>query len=305
MIRYILNSALVLLAVTFSNAQSIQEQLQNKLNEIQQRDSLFGITAAVMLGDDTLWIGSAGYSDPTTMDPATTDMNCSIGSNTKMMTSAIILQLVNEGKLSFDDTIDEWFTPTNKIPGNVTVRQLLNHTSGIADYTTEEWVDSFKVNPARVWTFEEIVDVFVGEPDFLPGTSWKYSNTGYFLLGKIIEFVEAESYREVLYERIINPLNLITMYTPIEDEPTGPVMVPWFDINDDGIQDNLLNYSLMAMHTSAWAAGYVYSTPIDLAKFLRGLFTNNIINGSKLTEMKTAVSATQSYDYGLAQLRHN
>src|SRR5690606_24660139 len=128
---------------------------------------------------------------------------------------------------------------------------------------------------------------------------WKYSNTGYLLLGEIIEKIENKSYRDVLYERIINPLGLSTMYTPIEDEPTGPVLTPWFDIDDDGDQDNMDEYSLMAMHTSGGAAGYIYSTPVELAKFLHKLFSKEIINQSSLDQMINTVPASSTYDYGL------
>jgi D-alanyl-D-alanine carboxypeptidase len=285
-------------------AQSLPDKLQDKLESLQKEKSLFGISAAVMLGDQLIWSGTAGYSNPTTHDTVTVEMNGSIGSNTKMMTSSIILQLVEEGKLSLDDTIDKWITPSYKINGEITVRQLLNHTSGIADYTTEAWVDSFRTNPSKVWTVEELIDAFVGAPNFEPGSSWKYSNTGFLLLGEIIEQIENKTYREILYERIINPLQLNTMYTPIEDEPTGPVMTPWFDIDDDGEQDNLEEYSLMAMHTSGGAAGYVYSTPAHLAMFLNKLFSEEVINQSSLEEMITPVPARSTYDYGLGLVKY-
>src|SRR5690606_30844524 len=275
----IIQSIMVWALITLTiNAQTLQEKLQDKLESLQKEKSLFGISACVMQGDQLIWSGTAGYSNPFTKDTITTNMNGAIGSNTKMITSSIILQLVEEGKLSLNDTISKWITPSAKIKSEITVRQLLNHTSGVADYTTDAWLDSFKTNPARGWTTEELIDLFVGAPDFDPGTSWKYSNTGYLLLGEIIEKIENKSYRDVLYERIINPLGLSTMYTPIEDEPTGPVLTPWFDIDDDGDQDNMDEYSLMAMHTSGGAAGYIYSTPVELAKFLHKLFSKEIIN---------------------------
>jgi len=286
------------------NAQSLPEKLQAKLESLVKQKSLFGISAAVLIGDDLIWRGTAGYSNPHSQDTVTIDMNGSIGSNTKMMTSAIILLLLEEGKLSLDDTIDKWFTPSSKINGEITVRQLLNHTSGIANYTTEAWVDSFKTNPAKIWTMNEMIDVLVGEPDFQPGASWNYSNTGYLLLGSIIEKVENKSYRDVLHERIFDPLELSTMYTPIEDEPTGPVMTPWFDIDDDGEQDNLEEYSLMAMHTSGGSAGYIYSTPADLAMFLNKIFSAEIITQSSLIEMTTTVPARENYDYGLGLVKY-
>jgi D-alanyl-D-alanine carboxypeptidase len=297
---------IILIAVTAFTiiAQTLPEKLQDKLESLQVEKSLFGISAAVLLGDELIWSGTAGYSNPQTKDTVTIDMNGSIGSNTKMMTSVIILQLVEEGKLSLDDTIDKWLTPSSKINGKITVRQLLNHTSGIANYTTEAWVDSFKTNPAKIWNMNEMIDVLVGEPDFQPGESWNYSNTGYLLLGSIIEKVENKSYREVLHERIFDPLELSTMYTPIEDEPTGPVLTPWFDMDDDGEQDNLDQYSMMAMHTSGGSAGYIYSTPVDLAMFLNKLFSKEVIDQSSLDEMITTVPARSTYDYGLGLIKY-
>jgi len=303
--RKIVETLLIVAALVLSiNAQTLQEKLQGKLESLQKEKSLFGVSAAVLKGDELIWKGTAGYSNPHTQDTVTIDMNGSIGSNTKMMTSAIILQLAEEGKLSLDDKIDNWLTPSSKIDGEITVRQLLNHTSGTSDYTTDAWVDSFKTNPSRAWTMDDLIDAFVGEPDFPPGTSWQYSNTGYLMLGSIIEQVEDKSYREVLYERILTPLELSTMYTPIEDESTGPVMTPWFDIDDDGEQDNLEDYSLLAMHTSGGAAGYIYSTPVDLAVFLKKLFSEEVINRSSLEQMTTTVQGNSTYDYGLGIIKY-
>ncbi len=288
-------------------AQDISIMLQQKIETIQQRDSVYGITAAVMVGDDLIWRGTAGYSNPFTMDTLTTNMTASIGSNTKMFTSVIILQLVEEGKLSLDETVDNWFTPTGKIKSDeITVRQLLNHTSGIADYTTGEWIAAFKADPSRSWTFEELVDEFVGESNFEPGESWSYTNTGYYMLGKIIEQLEEKSYREVLYERIITPHELNSMYTPIVDEPTGPEITPWVDFEQNGNRVNVLESGgLTAMHTSAWAAGYIYSTPADLAKFEYLLFNDYLINANSLSDMMSIVEGSYYDGYGLGLIKTN
>lgn len=281
-------------------AQSLKESLQNSLNTIQKGTGVYGLSAAVYLEGEHYWEGSAGYSNPFTADTITADMTGAIGSNTKMFTSSIILQLQEENKLDIDTTIDAWITPSDKIDSTITVRQLLGHTSGIADYTTDIWEDSMQVNPNRVWTNQELIDTFVTEPDFAPGTSWNYSNTGFLLLGEIIEQIEGKSYREVLYERILTPMNLTTMYTPIEDEPTAEEITPWYDIDNDGEPDNMFDYGLMTMHTSGGSAGYLYSTPADLAKFGYQLFSGQIISEQSLAEMTNfASTGFEGYEYGL------
>jgi len=282
------------------SAQNSQEHLQDILSNLQENSGVYGLNAAVYLGGELYWEGSAGYSNPFTDLVIIPDMTGAIGSNTKIFTSAIILQLQEEGKLDIDQTIDEWITPSEKINGEITVRQMLNHTSGIGNYTLEAWVDSIRINPNRVWTNQELIDTFVGEPDFAPGSSWNYSNTGYLLLGEIIEQIEEKSYREVLYERILTPFNLSTMYTPIEDEPTAEEITPWFDMTNNGELDNMFDFGLMGMHTSAGAAGYIYSTTADLAKFGHLLFSEQIIPGNALDEMTGFVdTGINSFDYGL------
>lgn len=134
--KLVLKIIMLLLITSQKNYfQTIHEQLQNKLESFQQSYSVYGLTAALMIGDEIIWSGTAGYSNPQTKDKITIDMTSSIGSITKIFTSAIILQLAEEGKLTLNQTKDNWFEPSEKINESATIRQLLNHTSGIYFYT--------------------------------------------------------------------------------------------------------------------------------------------------------------------------
>ncbi len=295
-----------ILLVTVSSivfSQNFEEALQTKLNSLQVENSINGISAAVLIDSNLAWQGTAGYSNPLTGDTLTSDMNSAIASITKMFAASIILQLVEEQEISLDQSIDNWFEPSGKLPGSVTVKQLLNHTSGIADYTTTEWVDSFRVNPYRFWTIEDVMDVFVNEPYFNPGESWRYSNTNYLLLQQIVEQLEGKLFYEVLNERIFEPHNLSSMYAPPYQEPTSETVVPWFDIDLDGIEDNLFNYSMNGVHTSAQGAGYIHSNATDLAMFGHKLFAGEIVSNSSLTEMMNTTEAGFNMEYGLGIMK--
>jgi D-alanyl-D-alanine carboxypeptidase len=297
---------LILLITTAKSvsSQDVEDQLQYTLDSICTEQGLVGISAAVRLGNQLVWSGTSGYNNPYTEDTLRVDMNGSIASNTKMFTSVSLLQLVSEGKIALEDTIGTWQPSSPIINGSITIRQLLNHTSGLGDYTTQQWVDSIQSNPARIWTIDELFTTFLTNPVDEPGIKFKYSNAGYLILGKIIEIIEDKPFSQILHERIFEPLAMTYTYTPIDDQPNSEVMLPWFDIDNDGELDNMLDYSMNAMHSSALSAGYIYSTPEDLSKFLPALFDNSLFNQNLLEEMTTTLPASSLYHYGLGILEY-
>lgn len=301
---------LILLLILFitteisTYSQVVENQLQYTLDSIRHEYDLVGISAAVRLGNDLVWSGTSGYNNPFTQDVLNIDMNGSIASNTKMFTSVIILQLVAEGNISLEDTIGKWNPSSLPINGSITIRQLLNHTSGLGDYTTQQWVESIQSNPARIWTIDELLTAFLTDPVGEPGDQYKYSNAGYLLLGTIIEMVEDKPFSQILHERIFEPLSMSFTYTPFDDQPGSEMMLPWFDIDNDGVLDNMLDYSMNAMHSTAFSAGYIHSTPEDLTKFLPALFGNIFFDENMLAQMTTTIPASSFYHYGLGLLEY-
>jgi D-alanyl-D-alanine carboxypeptidase len=167
-----------------------------------------GVVAAVQTPEYT-WVRTLGVADRTSEEPMTPDVHHRIGSVTKTFTGTLLLQAADEGLLSLDDTIDRY---VEGVPNGdeITLRQMANMTSGIANYSeNEQWGDEAFSDPERVWKPEELAQIGIEDsPLFDPGTEWHYSNTNTVLLGFVLERVTGETIGELYRERIIGPLGL-------------------------------------------------------------------------------------------------
>ncbi len=158
-----------------------------------------------------IWKGVSGISHDTV--EITTDMLFGIASTTKTYMAAIIMQLYEADSLKLSDSIYKWLPPFDNIDSTVTIRQLLNHTSGIYNVTNHPgYIDSVFVTGSRIWTPEEILETFVLEPSFPPGTDYEYSNTNFKLLGMIIEEITGNEIVSELHNRITIPLELSSTF---------------------------------------------------------------------------------------------
>ena len=145
-----------------------------------------GYTFAVILPDGQRWVGVTGVSHGTTR--VTPEMQFAAGSITKTWTATTIMQLAEEGVLSLDDPVCEWLPGIPKVDCLITLRQLLNHTSGVHNYIDHPayWKSTLWDEPDRSWTPGEALATYLLEPYFAPGAAWHYSNSGYVLLRMII-----------------------------------------------------------------------------------------------------------------------
>jgi D-alanyl-D-alanine carboxypeptidase len=167
-----------------------------------------GVIVGVRVGNRT-WKASRGVSDTATNQPVALDEHTRIGSVTKTFTGTLILQLVDQGKLRLDDTIEKWF-PELRDANRITVRELGDMSSGIDSYTSNPTlVNEYLANPTRAWTPEELVaaGTSLGRR-FEPGQGFFYSNTNFVMLGLIIEQVTNKPYPQVLQTKVLEPLNL-------------------------------------------------------------------------------------------------
>jgi len=229
---------------------------------------------------------STGVSNVVTCDPLPADSPFQIGSNTKLMTSAILFQLQEEGVLSTSDLLSKWLPDhANRVPNGdkITIDMLLTHTSGLHDYfaiptangTTIEDGTNDEAMLIRAFTPEELVTLVAesGLSDFEPGAEgkWNYSNTGYILLGLLIEKATEKSYEENLNTRIIKPLGLTNTYLQTGQPNEGALPQAYYTTP--------FEFSTGEWDASqGWAAGAVVSTPDDFATFLKALFTGELYN---------------------------
>ncbi|WP_230687065.1 serine hydrolase domain-containing protein [Catellatospora vulcania] len=240
---------------------------------------------------------AAGLADVTTGASVRPGMRHRVGSITKTFTATVLLQLAGEGRLRLDAPIGHYL-PAYARPG-VTVRMLLNHTSGIADYDHVIFATdaSLEENRRRTFTPAELAAIGLGQP---PTTEpWSYSNTNYVLAGMILEKITGHPVAHEITKRIIRPLGLRHTYLPGTGTrihgPHAAAYIPWYD----GALVDFADYNM----SWAWAAGELVSTTGDLNTFYRALLTGRLLRPAQLAQMQTTVpwvpGAPEYGGYGL------
>jgi D-alanyl-D-alanine carboxypeptidase len=233
-----------------------------------------------------------------------------VGSLTKPMVATVILQLADEGRLSLDDSLTRFLPGALPDGDRITLRHLLNHTSGIGDYVADPgFIDAAFLNPSRVWTPQEIIAIANGMPRrFSPGEAghWEYSNTNYILLGLVAEVAGGASIAALLLTRVFEPLGMTASYFSNATSLVAPFAQGYVDLN--GI--NNLAVGTLVSPTVAGAAGAVVSTGGDLLRFVEALAAGDLISPVAHAARLTTVAASrvrlpgESFDieYGLGVL---
>jgi D-alanyl-D-alanine carboxypeptidase len=254
------------------------------------------------------WHAAAGVADLRTRRPIGADDRFRIGSMTKAFVSTVVLQLVAERRLSLQDSVEQWLPGVVPNGDAITVRELMNHTSGLYDYIDPPFYVQLLHDPLRTWRPLELVRQAVAHPPlFAPGTSWKYSNTNYILLGLIVAAAdEAPAPLRVAspaleaYRRIILPLGLWhTSFPLVDPDVRGPhahgyVIDPPPEWGLPAILD-----ATRSSPSWAWTAGAIISTLDDVADFHRALFTGRLLGADQQRELQTTVAAGPDLRYGL------
>jgi D-alanyl-D-alanine carboxypeptidase len=251
--------------------------------------------SVVVLRDGKV-VKSAGYglANVETNTSATPDTVYQLASVTKQFTAVAVLQLVEAGKVRLEDTIPRFLTDCPEAWKPVTVRQLLNHTSGIPSYTS---VPEFAKTLRKDYSPRELIGLVSDKPmDFVPGTRWSYNNTGYYLLGLLIEKVTGKSYGTHLNERIFSPLGMKA--TRVNDlRATIPNRAQGYEYTADG-----LRHGEYVSPTQPFSAGALVSTVADMAKWEAALDTETLLKRGTLaeawSETRLADGKTEGYGYG-------
>jgi D-alanyl-D-alanine carboxypeptidase len=154
---------------------------------MQINNSIKGISSCVIFPGSGTWKGVSGVSFAG--EPVTADMEFGLGSNTKLFTGVLLLKLAEQQLIHLDDSLHQYLPTFNHVDSNITIRQLLNHTSGLQDVIdVPGYIDSILLNPNRVYTASELIG-WIDPPQYTAGSGWNYSNTNYLLAGMIAESV--------------------------------------------------------------------------------------------------------------------
>ena len=247
-----------------------------------------GESAGVAVGKGNLETGQAPPMDG----------EVRIGSNTKTFVAVVVMQMVQEGKVGLDEPIETYLPGLIKGEGidgsRITVRQLLQHTSGLPEYTdtTPGSGDIFQVKDHYIPP-RDLLDTALGKPaQFEPGAQWKYTNTNYLVLGMLVERVSQRPVGEQIDERIVKKLGLSHTYFPAPGEEKIRGTHPQgYHLSAEGKLEDITEMDPVW----GWAAGAMVSTPSELNTFFQAVFDGRLLTQSSIDEMKNGAVDASSY----------
>ena len=253
-----------------------------------------GMVVLVRRGNDVVTFTS-GVADVTTGRPIRANDRFRIASITKSFVAALVVRLAQDGRLRLDDSAGSYL-PEYRLDPSITIRQLLQHTSGLFDIADDEaWIGSVLAEPTRAWTLSELIPIGLAHPPyFSPGTGYHYSNTGFMLLGALVERVTHHDTAAELTRRILRPLGLADTYVSHESNLRGPHS-QGYSLSPDGqvIDVTTLNA------TFTGPAGDVISTVGDVASFYRALLRGRVVQGKYLREILSFLDIDDDPDDGV------
>jgi CubicO group peptidase (beta-lactamase class C family) len=247
------------------------------------------------------WVGTAGVGNPATGKAPGIDDKVRMGSVTKSFTATIVLQLVDEGLLSLDDPLGKW-EPQVPGAGQIKVRNLLNMTSGLFNYTDlPEFWEKLNANPKAPWSPRQLVEMATANPSlFKPGEQYMYCNTNYILLGLIIEKVTGRTVSEEFEARIVHRLGLKNTSFPMTPEIGEPYLRGYqpADGEEEG-SDKVQEFSLSSP-TPYWTAGGAIGTLGELRTWIRAIATGELLSPEMHAEqLKFKSPNTKNYGLGV------
>lgn len=267
---------------------------------------------ALAVDRDGAWYGRSGTADRHTGRPRVAAEHFRVGSLAKPFLATVLLQLTADPAygMSLDDTVEKWLPGLVRGNGNdgsrITLRQLLQHTSGLFSYNKDDGFaaklrgEAFLEHRFDGATPRELVDIALSHrPDFEPGQDWAYSNTNYILVGMVIERATGGSYAEQVRQRIIEPLRLRGTSLPGTD-PTlpRPHARHYSTLGADGPDPRL--YDVTEYDPSiTGASGEIISTVRDLSTFLRALVRGDLLPAAQQHQMFTPTGPAEAVGYGL------
>lgn len=265
----------------------VGSDLQAALDRWAEAPDHRGVSAAVILAGGSEWVSTAGIEG--TGKPLEATHLIWIASITKTMTGSVILSLAEEGILGLDDPISRWLDEMENVDPEITIRQLLNHTNGLANYTKHPRLGAIiTAAPGHAFTAKELIS-YVGPMAFERGERTQYTNTSFVLLGMVAEAAAGQPITKLYHQRLWGPLNLTEIFLPGLEKPAGPVARAWVGAPPDQQElDPLEMTSLITIGNSGFG---LFSNARTVARWGRALFTGQVFGEEIRAEMLKFVPA--------------
>lgn len=250
------------------------QQLDIYFDELEKHQRWLG-SVVLMVGDTVVY--QRTVQAPEVIDDIQAEPRYAIGSITKSFTSSLVMQLVDEGEISLQDTLDRWY-PDIANASKITILHLLTHRNGLKNYTEHEDYFTYNTSPLDETSRLALIEALPAE--FEPGEEQKYSNTGYLLLGMILEQVTGKSFSELLQERITKPLEMAETVYPVDAESEiQRTTFPSYYWQGDWEPVPYTHPSVTG------SAGALVSTPVEVAAYFRALMQGQVLAESSLKEL--------------------
>jgi D-alanyl-D-alanine carboxypeptidase len=277
----------------------LRQAVQEKLNELHAGAEFPGATVGFALADGSSASVSTGLADVEAKRPLKPHDRMLAGSIGKTYVAAVMLQLVQEGKLNLDDKIERWFGGDSwfdRMPNAkaITVRMLMNHTSGIPEHVlNERFIADLKKDPDKVWKPEELIAYILDSPALFPaGAGWSYADTNYILVGVIFERITGKNLYKEVERRLLGPLKL-TNTLPSDRRIIPGVITGYSRPNSPfGFEGRVIRDGKFVINPQMeWTGGGFASAAEDLARWAKALYEAKAFRKPYLDQMLNAVEA--------------
>jgi D-alanyl-D-alanine carboxypeptidase len=269
--------------------------VQRSLDQLTTSGAL-GAQARVTDGRQS-FTARAGVTEVGGDRPVPTDGRFRVGSITKVFVSTVVLQLVGENKVDLDAPVERYLPGLLPDGDKITVRMLLQHTSGLFNYTRAIPLDpeGFEAIRYKQWTPAELIALSTARPlDFPPGTRWSYSNTNYVVAGLLVEKITGKPYSDAVERRVLQPLRMRDTSVPADRVTVpGPHAHGYYRVDGQVVDITKMNPSV------AWSAGEMISTTADLDRFFDALLDGKLLKPAQFAEMKKTTPVSPDYGLGL------
>ena len=287
--------------VQLTSNKILNSKLQKALDKAVKKMKVPGAVMYIS-GPQETWIGASGFSNLKSKTPMKPNDRLGLASTSKTFVAVAVLQLVEKGKLDLDKAISNYLPQkvSTNIPysNEITVRQLLNHTSGVVEYYDDKFHKlTYNRSRSQLWTATEAIElIYNRQPKAKPGKEYEYCDSNYILLEIIVEQTTGKLLAEVIREQILNPLGLKNTFTELR-EPNFKSNVTGYS---DGSKDGILYSHKDLNEGNGLGDGGLIASASDTGKFLNALLARKkLLSPQMLEEMLNSVSAEKDNGYGL------